>query len=106
MAALRAFADVLKELHDSKKNGALFISVTAASENLVRFYFKDGEICHLSYGPARDEECLDILDCYEIGKAVYFEGMKPPAISSGLPKTEAIIEKFKKTGKQVDITGV
>lgn len=105
MAALKAFADVLKEFHDAKKNGALFVSVAATSENLVRFYFKDGEICYLSYGPTRDKECLDILDCYDMCKAVYFEGMKPPAISSDLPKTEAIIEKFRKAGKQVDISG-
>lgn len=103
--AMKMFSDVLQEIHDAKKTGALFVSVVEASENLVRFYFKDGEIVYISYGPARDRECLDILDCYDLSKAVYFDGMKPPAISEDLPRTDVIITKLKKLGKQVDVSG-
>lgn len=103
MALLKAFADVLQEYRDAKKSGALFVSVAAASENLVRFYLKDGEVCYVSFGPLKDRECYDVLDCYDFGKAVYFDGMKPPAISADLPKTEEMIEKFRKLGKQVQL---
>lgn len=103
MASLKAFADLLQELRDAKKSGALFVAVSAASENLVRFYLKDGEVCYMSFGPLKDRECYEVLDCYDYGKAVYFDGMKPPAISQDLPKTEEIINKFRKLAKQVEV---
>ncbi len=101
MAVLKSFADVLQEYCTAKKTGALFVSVAEASENLVRFYFKDGDIYNLSYGPVKDRECLDILECYNLGKAVYFDGMKAPSVSAGLPKTAEIIAKIRNSGKQI-----
>lgn len=101
MATERLFADVLQECHDAKKTGALFVSVTAESENLIRFYFKDGEIIHLNYGPINDRECLDILDCYDLNKAVFFSSHKAPVTASNLPKTMSIIASIKKSGKKV-----
>jgi hypothetical protein len=102
MAELKLFADVLQEYCSAKKTGALFVSVAEASENLLRFYFKDGNICSLSYGPVKDKDCLDILDCYNLGNVVYFEGMKAPTASDGLPSTGSIIDVVRKSGKQVN----
>jgi hypothetical protein len=103
MATQKLFADVLQEYHVGKKTGALFVSVSEASENLIRFYFKDGDIYSLSYGPVKDKECLDILDCYDLGKVVYFDGLKTATPSLNLPKTEDIINAVRKSGKQVQI---
>ncbi len=103
MAALKLFADVLQGYYAGKKTGALFVSVAEASENLVRFYFKEGTIYSLSYGPVKDKECIDIIDCYNFGKAVYFDGLKAPISSSNLPPTEEIIEIVRKSGKNVQI---
>lgn len=101
MAVLKEFADVLSEYHAARKNGALFVSVAAQSENLIRFYFKEGRVYHLSYGSAADRDCLDILDCYDLNKAVYFEGMKSAGSSPGLPATEDLIAMIRKKGKRV-----
>lgn len=101
MTSERLLADVLQGYCEAKKTGAIYISVMETSENLVRFYFKDGELCHLSYGPVKDRECLDILACYDFGKAVFFEGLKPPALSSDLPKTAEIIAVIKQQNKKV-----
>ncbi len=101
MAIQKLFADVLEDCHAGKKTGALFVSVTEASENLIRFYFKEGNIYSVSYGPVKDRECLDILDCYDLGKVVYFDGLKTPAGSPGLPSTEEIIKNARKSGKTV-----
>ena len=103
MPVLKQLTDVLQEYYTGKKTGALFVSVAEASENLVRFYFKDGNIYSLSYGPVKDRECLDILDCYNFGKAVYFDGMKAPSASAGLPSTPEIISMVKNSGKQVQM---
>lgn len=103
MAAVKLFADVLQEYYAGRKTGALFVSITEASENLVRFYFKEGTIYSLSYGPVKDKECLDIIDCYNFGKAVYFDGLKAPASSGDLPPTEQIIAVVRKSGKNVQM---
>ncbi len=101
MATERLFAEVLQKYHEAKETGALYVSVTAESENLIRFYFKDGELIHLSYGPIKGRECLDILDCYDLNKAVFFSGHKAPVADSVLPKTANIIAIFKNNGKKV-----
>jgi hypothetical protein len=103
MAVLKLFADVLQECHAGKKTGALFVSVAEASENLIRVYFQDGRIYSISYGTARDRECLDILDCYNLGKAVYFDGMKIAAAANKLPETPELIALMRNTGKQVQM---
>lgn len=104
MAALKPFADVLDQYHREKKTGALYVAIAGSSENLIRFYFKDGDIYSMTYGPAKDRECLDILDCYDLGKAVFFAGMKSPMAATGdLPKTDQIIAQVKKSGKQVQV---
>ncbi len=101
MATQKLFADVLQECADGKKTGALFVSVAEASENLIRFFFREGQIYSMSYGPVKDKDCLDILDCYDLSKVVYFDGLKTPNPSQGLPSTEEIIAAARKGGKQV-----
>ena len=44
MAKERFFSDVLQEIYDGKKNGALIVDIYESSEDLMRFYFKNGEI--------------------------------------------------------------
>lgn len=101
MAVLRMFADLLEECHVGRKNGALFVAVATRSDNLIRFYLKDGEVCSLSYGPVKDRECLEMIECYDLGKVVYFEGLKAPNVSMNLPRTEEIIRRIRTTGKRV-----
>ena len=69
MATKKLFADVLQGYLAEKKTGALFVSVAEASENLIRFFFKDGDIYSLSYGPIKDKECLDIRTAMTWGKS-------------------------------------
>jgi hypothetical protein len=101
MATSRLLADLLDEYSFGKKTGAIYIEVAEASENLIRFYFNEGCICSVSFGPIKGKECLDILDCYNLGKAVYFAGLKTPSLPTDLPLTEDIVTLFRKSGKQV-----
>lgn len=95
------FADVLERIHREKKTGLLNITVRQSSQYLVRVYFREGNISRLSYGPLSGKECLDLLDCYDFGKAVFFEGMKAP---NDLPATENIISQVRNGGKTIEIT--
>ena len=103
MIVLKLFADVLQEYCADKKNGALFVSVAEESENLIRFFFKEGNISHISYGPVKGKDCLELLDCYNLVKAIYFDGMNAPMASSDLPSTHAIIAMVRQSGKQVQV---
>ena len=97
-------ADLLQGYSSGKKTGALYVAVAEASENLVRFYFNERRIYSISYGPVKGRECLDILDCYNLEKVVYFEGLKTPSFSTDLPRTEDIINTVRRNGKQVQIS--
>ena len=101
MARELLLADVLEECCRENSTGALFISVPEANENLIRFYLKDSEICYLSYGEIKDRDCLTAVECQDLGKAVYFEGIKAPVVSSTLPKTDEIIASLRQSGKRV-----
>lgn len=103
MAVVKLFADVVEEYYRAKKTGAMFVEIAGRSENLIRFFFKDGNICNLSFGPAKDRECLDVLDCYEFQKVVLFDGMKAPTVCESLPSTQEIIDKMRACGKKVEV---
>lgn len=91
MAKVRSFADVLKELHDAKKSGSLFVNVVESSEDLIRIYIKNGEIFYMTYGSAIGQDCMDIIEYYTLGNATFFEGLAAPA---GIVPSKFPTEKF------------
>ncbi len=78
MAQERYFADVLQELHDSRKSGSLFITVLQSSEDLVRIYLRGGEIYYITYGSAVGQDALDIIEYYTLRNATFLEGLAAP----------------------------
>ncbi len=104
MAQERLFAEVLQELHDGKKSGALYVSIVETSEDLVRIYFQNGDIYHIRYGSAVGNDCLDILEYYNLWGATFFEGIDAPGnAKSDLPETGKIIEKIGTLNKKVKV---
>jgi hypothetical protein len=104
MSKDQLFADLLQELHNGKKTGALYVSIVETSEDLVRIYFRDGIIYHLRYGSAIGKDCLDILEYYNLWSATYFEGIKAPAgAASELPPTDSIIATVRELKKTVKV---
>jgi hypothetical protein len=96
------FADLLRELQRDRKAGALYVSIVEASEDNVRFYFRDGEIYYLRYGTAIGNDCLDILEFYTLGSASFFEGFEAPGKTVGdIPKTDDIIARLSKNRQMV-----
>ena len=104
MAQERMFTDVIRELAEHKKSGALYVSVIETSEDLIRIYFEKGEIYHLRYGSAIGVDCLVILEYYNLYSATFFEGIKAPDTpAKNLPKTNAIIAKLSRFDKKVKV---
>lgn len=101
----RFFADVIQDILSAGKNGALYVNIRETSEDILRMYFKDGQIYHLRYGTAIGNDCLDILEYYNLYSATFFDGItapdKPPA---DLPSTKEILTKIRRLDKKVKVT--
>lgn len=96
MARERAFGEVLRELHEARRTGALYVTITETSEDLFRIYFDQGEIMFMRYGSAQGKDCLDIVEFYTLASASWFESVEPPEgqRSTDLPPTPAIIDRM------------
>lgn len=104
MAKVRGFSDVLRELHDARKSGQLFVNVVESSEDLIRIYLKNGKIYYFSYGSAIGQDAMDIVEYYTFGNATFLEGSAAPAgtIASTFG-TEKFIAMMKKADKKVRV---
>jgi hypothetical protein len=106
MAKERLVADLLQHMQRAKKSGAIYISVKEQSEDMARFYFRNGELYHVRYGSAVGRDCLDILHYYVLSSASFFEGVQAPdAPAKDLPATDEIIAHFRRTGQLVKVRG-
>jgi len=104
MESEQFFADVIQKFLDEKKNGALYVAVVETSEDLIRMYFKDGQIYHLRYGTALGNDCLDILEYYNLYSATFFEGITAPdKPAADLPSTEKIMARIRLMNKKVKL---
>jgi len=104
MGEERYFADVIQDILNERTNGALYVSAVETSEDLVRIYFKDGEIYHLRYGTAIGKDCLDILEFYNLYSAIFFKGISAPdKPSADLPSTQEIMTKIRGMEKKVKV---
>ncbi len=104
MAQERMLGEVMRDLFDQKKSGALYVSVVETSEDLIRIYFTNGEIYHLRYGTAIGNDCLDILEFYDLFSATFFDGIKAPdAAAKDLPATKDILARVEGLHKKVKV---
>jgi hypothetical protein len=97
------FAEALEKCRRDKKTGLLNVSVVQSTKFLVRVYFKDGAICRLSYGPLHGRECLELLEYYDFGEAVYLDGMRAPRDAYAALDTDEIISAIKGMGKTIQL---
>lgn len=96
----RNFSDVLQELYDARKSGALFITVLQSSEDLVRIYLKNGEIYHFTYGSAIGQDAMDIIEYYTLRNVTFLEGLEAPA---GTVPSKFVTKKFIDTMRKAHI---
>jgi hypothetical protein len=105
MGKEQLFADVIQDILTARKNGALYVNIVETSEDILRMYFKDGQIYHCRYGTAIGNDCLDILDYYNLYSATFFEGIKAPdKPPEDLPSTKEILTKIRQMNKTVRVT--
>lgn len=103
MAQDRTFSEIVRELHQARRNGALYVTITETSEDLFRIYFENGEIVFIRYGTAQGRDCLDIIEYYTLASASWFDGVVSPEgrRSPDLPSTREIIDRMTALTKPV-----
>ncbi len=102
MATERFFEDIVEDVIKAKKIGALYINVVENSEDLIRIYFKDGEIYHMRYGTAVGNDCLEVLEYYRLYDAMFFDGITAPdANATDLPPTKDILERIRQMNQKI-----
>jgi hypothetical protein len=100
----RTFDAVLKELHQGKKTGGLYIDMVEQSEDMLRVFFENGEISFIRYGSAVGNDVLDIIEYYNLYSATFFEGVTAPGKPvRNLPPTQAIIGRIESLHKKVKV---
>jgi len=104
MARDRIFAEVLQELLDAKRSGSFFINVKESSEDLIRLYIKNGELDAITYGFAKGEDVMDIIEYYTLQNATYFNGLAAPSdvLSMKLPMKK-FIGAMRKANKTIRV---
>lgn len=101
----QSFIEVIQDILTARKNGALYVNIVETSEDLLRMYFKDGQIYHCRYGTAIGNDCLDILEYYNLYSATFFEGIKAPdKPPADTPSTKEILTKIGQMNKKVKVT--
>ncbi len=104
MAEERVLGDMVKEICAAKKSGALYVDIVETSEDMFKIYFDNGKIYHIRYGSAIGNDCLEILEFYNLYSATFFEGIKAPGTpAKDLPSTDVIVAKFSSLNKKVKI---
>lgn len=104
MAKDMFFADLLRDLYNTKKTGQLFVNVLQSSEDLIRIYIRRGEIYYFSYGSAIGQDAIDVVEYYTFGNATFLEGSLAPAgTAASRFSTSKFIEMMRKSYKRVRV---
>jgi hypothetical protein len=104
MLAERFLGEVLRELYRGGKTGALYIDVVEQSEDMIRFFFENGEIYFVRYGTAIGNEVLEIIEYYHLYSATFVQDiMAPGKPARNLPPTKTIIDKLDQLQKKIKV---
>ncbi|MCX7987925.1 MAG: DUF4388 domain-containing protein [Thermodesulfovibrio sp.] len=90
----KLLGEILDNLYREKKTGILNIAMLS-EKNLFKFYFKDGEIYHISYGFKKGNESLKELSNKEPYSSNFISNITIDIKSNDIPPTEEIINKLK-----------
>ncbi len=92
--------DIIENLYENKNTGLLTI-ILAADKNLFKFYFKNGEVYHLSFGFKKGAQCLNEIASRELVSYNFIPQILIDMTSNDIPPTEEIIKTLKNMNKFV-----
>lgn len=96
-------ADIFESLAENKTTGFLSISVPA-EKNLFKFYFKNGQLYHISFGFKKGGQCINDLLSKELTSCNFIPSITIDIVSNDIPSMEKLIELFRKNNKVVAVS--
>ncbi|MGB9821889.1 hypothetical protein [Thermodesulfovibrio sp.] len=94
-------ADIIDNLSRTKSTGLLTINFSS-EKNLLKFYLKDGEIYHISFGFKKGLQCLDDLASRQPVSCSFIPQISLDMTSDDIPSTEKLIKQLKEMNKFID----
>ncbi|MDX9715421.1 MAG: hypothetical protein RBT37_08335 [Dissulfurispiraceae bacterium] len=82
-------SDIIKKYYRTRETGLLSVKVVGQS-HLLKIYFADGEIIHLSMGTCKNNECFNRLTDLTPAEHFFVKGVKAPG-TLGAPITETLL---------------
>ncbi len=101
---VRNLTTVLTEIHKHGKTGLLSVAI-GGSPNLLKLFFRGGEIYHIVCGNIRGKDCLDIFSSMELRDCSFIPGTELDRASTDLPSTSDIIRMIMTSRKTVLFKG-
>ena len=93
-------SEIVAKLNENKETGLL--SITFNSEkNLLKFYFKDGQIYHISFGLKKGMQCLNELQNKEPISYNFVSNFTIDIKSHDITSTEKVLENLRQLDKFV-----
>lgn len=99
----KSLGDILEDLFNGKKTGILNIAMVS-EKSLFKFYFKNGEIYHISFGLKKGIESLKELLQKELYATNFISDITIDIKSKDIPHTEEIIKKIKNSNLYISLT--
>lgn len=93
-------ADIIENLFQTKSTGLLTVNF-ASEKNLLKFYMKNGEIYHISFGFQKGKRCLDEIASRQPVSFNFIPQISIDMTSNDIPSTEDIIKNLKNMNKFV-----
>jgi hypothetical protein len=94
-------AKIVGDIHEGRKTGVLTVLVKGGN-HLLKLFFRDGEVYHLTCGNLRDTECVDNINSLELGDCMFLPDVKLDAKAGAVPPTDELIQQLKASAKMVD----
>jgi hypothetical protein len=98
--------EVVADINRNKKTGILSIAIKGDDKNLLKMFFKDGDVYHLTCGSQKDADCVSKCDTMDFSSCSFLPNAKAEASqNASLPPTSVIIQMLEKKNARVVITG-
>lgn len=82
-------SDIIKKYYRTRETGLLSVKVEGQT-HLLKIYFADGDIVHLSMGACKNKDCFNRLADLAPSEHFFVKGVKAPG-ATGAPITEALL---------------
>jgi hypothetical protein len=92
-----SLSEFIEDINSRKKSGLLSITVKGAN-TLLKMFFRQGEIYHLTYGDCRGSGCLEHAIGVELAEYFFMPDVSLNIQDPDLPPLSAIIELFRSQG--------